>query len=261
MNDEVILEPDEDAPAPVTGPSSNRVYREGLEKIRRDSKRSIRTSLTVAVIAVLLLGGAVWAISLTLMMARVDGHMRGADVKAKLEKVRTDTENANREISILLEDTKAKIEQAIGEFDEGNDAYRETAQQLIEELTTNAAATKRGFQLQVGKVFWQTGQKPVRMLHMREGVCFLFFVSGKFEGPDDAVTVDLRPDGYWYLEGRAKNPVRAGAIALKIIPMTAEAPPIPQSNPPAQSPATPKPPVTPEKPQTQPPAPAPAPPG
>lgn len=227
MNDEVILEPDDAAPEPVTGASSNRVYREGLDKIRRDTKRSIRTSLTVSVISVFVLGGIVWAVSLTLVMARLDGHMRGTDVKEKLEQVRADTQNANREIGILIEDTKAKIEQAIGKLDEGNDQYRETAQVLINELQTNAAAAKRGFRIQIGKHFWMSGQPPVKLIHSNEGVCFLFFVSGKFDGPDDAVTVDLRPDGHWYLEGKAKNPVRAGAISLKLIPLSNAPPPPP----------------------------------
>lgn len=234
MNDEVILEPDDGPGVASSGPNVKRIYREGLDKIKRDSKRSIRTSLVVAVLAVFVLGGIVWAVSLTLAMARIDDHLRGNDVKDQLQAVKADTENTNREIGILVEDTKAKIEQALGKLDEGSEQHFKTAQTLIEQLQTNAAATKRGFNLQIGKVFWQTGQKPIRMLHMREGVCFLFFVSGKFDGPDDAVTVDLRPDGYWYLEGKAKNPVRAGAISLRIIPMTSEAPPPPPAtNPPA----------------------------
>lgn len=49
---------------------------------------------------------------------------------------------------------------------------------------------------------WYQGQAEVKMIKKGGGICFLTYVSGKFEGGEEAVSI-FEKQGYWYLEGRS----------------------------------------------------------
>lgn len=50
---------------------------------------------------------------------------------------------------------------------------------------------------------WSQGQDAVKMEHSSKCVAFLTYVQGQFEGGGEAVGVEVRSDGYWYLYGKS----------------------------------------------------------
>lgn len=50
---------------------------------------------------------------------------------------------------------------------------------------------------------WKKGMGILKLIHIDEGFCFLTRVGGGFAGGGEYVQLNIRPDGYWYLEGHS----------------------------------------------------------
>jgi hypothetical protein len=77
---------------------------------------------------------------------------------------------------------------------------------------------------------WSAGEPAVKMIHSREGICFLTSVEGQFTGPTGGVRVFLGKDGFWYLTGQSPDKdskVAASAMALRFLVEAPAAPPTP----------------------------------
>ena len=51
---------------------------------------------------------------------------------------------------------------------------------------------------------WRQGEAPVQMIRVNEGICYLVYVRGKFEGYGEVVSIENTGD-YWYLGGRSEQ--------------------------------------------------------
>ena len=80
-----------------------------------------------------------------------------------------------------------------------------------------ATELRSEFEPEVTEFHWKRGQARVKMIHHREGFCFLSRVTGNFAGGGESVRVNIDPDdGFWYLSGRTQQPMAASAIAMKL---------------------------------------------
>lgn len=63
---------------------------------------------------------------------------------------------------------------------------------------------------------WKPGDKPVRMLSVREGFCYLSKMEGAFQAAGESVQVYIK-DGFWWLGGRSNQAsVKVEAIAVRL---------------------------------------------
>lgn len=71
---------------------------------------------------------------------------------------------------------------------------------------------------------WHQGQKPVQLIPVAEGICYLVHVAGWFRGTGEAVSIVQRGD-YWFLEGQSgQGEIRAVARCWRF-PRSAVPPP------------------------------------
>jgi hypothetical protein len=63
-------------------------------------------------------------------------------------------------------------------------------------------------------VAWKQGSGVIRLIHGREGFCYLSAISGGLRGAGEAVRVALEQDGWWYLSGKAAVPLEAMAAVV-----------------------------------------------
>jgi len=63
-------------------------------------------------------------------------------------------------------------------------------------------------------VAWKQGSGVIRLIHGREGFCYLSAISGGLRGAGEAVRVALQQDGWWYLSGKAAVPLEAMAAVV-----------------------------------------------
>ena len=61
---------------------------------------------------------------------------------------------------------------------------------------------------------WKTGAPRTKMLRQDEGCCFLTGLGGSFLGEGESINVTRDQDGFWYLEGPAKQSVVAYAVGI-----------------------------------------------
>ena len=62
---------------------------------------------------------------------------------------------------------------------------------------------------------WNQGDEEVKMIRVREGICYLVYVSGMFEGHGEYVSIYERGD-FWFLGGASQTvAVRARARCWK----------------------------------------------
>jgi hypothetical protein len=73
------------------------------------------------------------------------------------------------------------------------------------------------FNPRVEEYSWRRGATRVKMIHKNDGFCFLSAVGGGFRGAAESVTVSIGDDGYWYLDGTAKELIGASAIAVRTV--------------------------------------------
>ena len=52
---------------------------------------------------------------------------------------------------------------------------------------------------------WRQGRPPQRMIRKSEGICYLSFVTGNFNGDGEVVRVVEGEDGFWYLSGASQK--------------------------------------------------------
>ena len=77
---------------------------------------------------------------------------------------------------------------------------------------------------QTAEFAWRQGQGATRMIPVSEGVCFLTFVTGRFEGGGEQVRVSRNSEGYWVLGGASQQAgVAAGAACWRFPTVPAEA--------------------------------------
>lgn len=58
---------------------------------------------------------------------------------------------------------------------------------------------------------WKQGQSEVQMIRVAEGPCYIVYVSGRFQGEREAVSIHIKGD-YWFLGGQSEQRgVAAGA--------------------------------------------------
>ena len=63
---------------------------------------------------------------------------------------------------------------------------------------------------------WQKDDKPIKMLRPDEGFCFLSGINGGFRGGGERVSVTLKDDGFYYLEGNTMLKMTSGeAVAIR----------------------------------------------
>ena len=87
-----------------------------------------------------------------------------------------------------LETTKGDIEEA--------------RQQALEDIAKATAGFANPESLHSELFEWQQGGPEVQMISVKEGVCYLVSVRGKFEGGGEVVSVDRKGD-FWFLHGRS----------------------------------------------------------
>ena len=79
---------------------------------------------------------------------------------------------------------------------------------------------RRVFQLVSPKVTnfsWEQGQSPVQMIPTSQGICYLTYVRGKFEGIRESVSI-TQDNGHWYLSGDSRQEaVKAGAACWRFL--------------------------------------------
>ncbi len=61
---------------------------------------------------------------------------------------------------------------------------------------------------------WKQGSPAIRLIHAREGFCYLSAISGGLRGAGEAVHVAVEQDGWWYLSGKAAVPLQAMAAVV-----------------------------------------------
>ena len=61
---------------------------------------------------------------------------------------------------------------------------------------------------------WRRGESPTRLIPMADGLCVLSAISGNFLGGGEGVEVTVAADGWWYLNGRARQWISAEATAI-----------------------------------------------
>jgi hypothetical protein len=61
---------------------------------------------------------------------------------------------------------------------------------------------------------WKQGSPAVRLIHAREGFCYLSAISGGLRGVGEAVHVAVEQDGWWHLSGKAAVPLEAMAAVV-----------------------------------------------
>jgi hypothetical protein len=72
------------------------------------------------------------------------------------------------------------------------------------------------FSSEVDEYRWSQREPPVKMLHKHQGICYLAGIGGMFRGYGERIAVQLKEDGYWYLEGSSAQPeLWAKAVALR----------------------------------------------
>lgn len=62
---------------------------------------------------------------------------------------------------------------------------------------------------------WKPQEPAVRMIHLKEGLCVLSMISGRFQGGGEGIKVSVRSDGRWYIDGRSQQPIHAKAFAVQ----------------------------------------------
>ena len=107
------------------------------------------------------------------------------------------------------------VESAVAErFD---DPDTELGRQIDEKLSaiedrarSELRAFASSFAGEFSEYYWQQGQGARRMIPAGDGVCFLTFVTGRFEGGGEQVRVNVNSEGYWILSGAS---AQAGVAA------------------------------------------------
>jgi hypothetical protein len=84
------------------------------------------------------------------------------------------------------------------------------------EVTAVRLSKERSLHAEVEEYQWQAGDKPVKMIHSDEGICFLSMIGGPWNRPGDEAHVWIDKDGFWYLAGGdAEMKAFAQAIAVR----------------------------------------------
>ena len=93
---------------------------------------------------------------------------------------------------------------------------------ISDEVRGNSRKIKRlknrfsqGVSPKVTNFYWKQGQSPVQMIPTSQGICYLTYVRGKFEGTRESVSI-TQDNGHWYLSGDSRQvAVKAGAACWK----------------------------------------------
>ena len=72
----------------------------------------------------------------------------------------------------------------------------------IKEITDTGAAIAKFENWSSRPFVWKQGQEEIKMIKITEGICYLVYVTGDFEGQGEAVSIHVKGD-YWYLGGKS----------------------------------------------------------
>ena len=78
----------------------------------------------------------------------------------------------------------------------------------------NSEAVVDEFGRDVRICMWQQGQQAVQMIGVNEGICYLVYVTGEFNGQGEAIEISER-DGFWVLQGHSSIQTSAGLLIAR----------------------------------------------
>ena len=94
-------------------------------------------------------------------------------------------------------------EAAITRINAARDAVLEDIERMNEGFSDPTSLISRVYE-------WREGQQAVQMIRVSEGICYLVFVRGRFQGGGESVTIYESGD-YWFLHGASQQ--RPGEVA------------------------------------------------
>lgn len=88
--------------------------------------------------------------------------------------------------------------------DESIRRIKETEDEALKKLEAAVGGFSDPANLHSEEFSWTQGQPPVQMIRVNEGICYLAFIRGKFEGTGESVSIDSRGD-FWFLGGTSQQ--------------------------------------------------------